>query len=95
MGEEERVMFVHQMTFPDSAARVINNLNVKTFSMNDTLDVLRQNGIKTNYWKATNQYDHWNHYAHRAVGMYLSKRLCKELEAIQVASNSVINNNGD
>ena len=35
-------------------------------------DVLGEDNEKNHYWKATNKYGHWNHYAHRMIGRYLS-----------------------
>jgi len=43
--------------------------------LNDTLSILRNNGIDPNYWVVTKTRGHWNHKAHKAVGDFLANKI--------------------
>lgn len=66
-------MLVSIDALPNHYQSLIDENNIKLFEAEALLETLREEGIKTNYWKATNKYGHWNHVAHKHIGMYLSE----------------------
>jgi hypothetical protein len=60
---------------PNEYMSLLKNNNLRYIDIRDTLNILENNGIETNYWPVTNTYGHWNHKAHQAIGSFLSKKL--------------------
>ena len=54
--------------FPQTIKDQIRKIGIKVF------DEMVKNGIDPHYWKAKKS-GHWNHYAHQAIGEYLSDEL--------------------
>lgn len=58
-----------------SNSNLITKYHLNFLDLKDTLNVLRDNGLDPNFWKATKKTGHWNQQAHEAVGIYLSEKL--------------------
>ncbi len=54
---------------------ITTKIGIQKIDLNDTLNILKQNNEKPNYWKITKQNGHWNHKGHKAVGEFLSNKI--------------------
>ncbi len=53
---------------------------VQCFDPTPGLDSLAAEGIDPHYWKGSQRTGHWNQYAHRVVGAYLTRKLIQLLD---------------
>jgi len=48
------------------------------------LNLLNISGVDPNYWRATDQYGHWNQEAHFAIGNYLAEELYDLIHKVEL-----------
>lgn len=56
---------------------VINTSGIEFIELNDTLNVLRENGFNPNYWKHSGKEGHWNLTAHKVIGEFLARKIAE------------------
>lgn len=73
LEENEFIINRESKALPSEFIDLIKLENISFVDLSLPLKNLQNKGIKPNYWKVTNKYGHWNHYAHQTIGNYLSK----------------------
>lgn len=58
----------------------IDSMAVPFLDLRIPLESLADDGKDPEYWPVTSQYGHWNHAAHKAIGIYLGNELAKIIE---------------
>jgi hypothetical protein len=71
------VIFVVKNQLNADIRHYIAEQRAHLFDLSPVLDNLRAAGINPNYWPATSRTGHWNHYAHKAIGLYLASEMEK------------------
>lgn len=79
--KETVVLFVIKNQLSEEIRCYISDQHGILFDLAPTLDGLRTAGINPNYWSATSRTGHWNHQAHKAIGLYLASELAKIITA--------------
>jgi len=78
-GEATNILVIRDglpQTFVDFAIAE----GLEFFDPNPGLDSLEAAGIDPHYWKGSQRNGHWNQYAHRVVGAYLTRKLTSLLD---------------
>ncbi len=75
LAKDPRNIIVYKYGVPSDIDRFIRSTGISVYSLEPCLNALQQEGIDPYFWKATKTRGHWNHAAHKAIGMYLAGQL--------------------
>ena len=77
---EPETIFLYRKRYGDDLKAYIAGMGIESIDLNDTLDVLKAQGIHPRYWEATGKKGHWNHTGHAAIGEYLAGKLAPRVK---------------
>jgi hypothetical protein len=83
-----KVIIIIREDLPDNYNNIISHNNLPVIKLYEYMEKLKEEGYSLNYWKATNQYGHWNHTAQVFIGEYLAKNFAKKLNSNGVSSGN-------
>ena len=75
IGSDQKSYVIADENLPDTLRTVLARHGLPLIDVSDELDSLKRNGIDPYYWKATKRKGHWNHEAHKIIGITLAQQL--------------------
>jgi hypothetical protein len=78
-GYKMELIIIDPENLPDEYIKLLNSNHIKFTGIEIFFKSLREQGIDPYYWKGSKSIGHWNHSAHKNLGIDLSEYLRKIL----------------